>query len=81
MIFLLTANLGGIDKGFLGLTMFIAGLLVMNTTMTAAAVGLFGFSSGLPRFQYVVTALTAIYSLAVGTFFLFGSSAVLPSLG
>jgi high-affinity nickel permease len=81
MIFLLAANLGGIGKGFVGLTMFIAGLLVMNTVMTASAVGLFGFSSRLPRFQFVVTALTAVYSLAVGAFFLFGSSRFLPSLG
>ena len=81
MIFLLTANLGGVGKGFLGLSMFIAGLLAMNTAMTASAVGLFGASSRIPRFQYVVTALTAIYSLAVGTFFLFGSSALLPPLG
>jgi high-affinity nickel permease len=81
MIFLLAANLGGIGKGFLGLSMFIAGLLVMNTIMTASAVGLFGFSSQLPRFQFVVTALTAIYSLAVGAFFLFGSSGLLPPLG
>ena len=81
MIFLLAANLGGVSKGFLGLAMFIAGLLVMNTIMTALAVGLFGVSSRLPRFQFVVTALTAIYSLAVGTFFLLGSSGLLPSLG
>ena len=44
MIFLLAANLGGVGKGFIGLAMFIAGLLVMNTVMTASAVGLFGFS-------------------------------------
>ena len=81
MVFLLAANLGGVGKGFVGLTMFIAGLLVMNTVMTASAVGLFGFSSRLPRFQFVVTALTAIYSLAVGAFFLFGSSELLPPLG
>jgi high-affinity nickel-transport protein len=81
MIFLLAANLGGIGKGFIGLAMFIAGLLVMNTVMTASAVGLFGFSSRLPRFQYAVTALTAIYSLAVGGLFLFGSSGLLPPLG
>ena len=74
MIFLLAANLGGIGKGFVGLAMFIAGLLAMNTVMTASAVGLFGFSSRLPRFQFVVTALTAIYSLAVGALFLLGSS-------
>lgn len=81
MIFLLAANLGGVSKGFLGLTMFIAGLLLMNTAMTAAAVGLFGASSRLPRFQWIVTALTAIYSLAVGALFLFGSSGILPPLG
>jgi len=81
MIFLLTANLGGIGTGFLGLLMFIAGLLVMNTVMTGSAVGLFGFSTRLPRFQYVVIALTAIYSLAVGVLFLFGSSGLLPPLG
>ena len=81
MIFLLTANLGGVSKGFLGLAMFIAGLLVMNTIMTAVAVGLFGVSSRLPRFKFVVTALTAIYSLAVGAFFLFGSSSLLPPIG
>ena len=81
MIFLLAANLGGIGKGFVGLATFIAGLLVMNTVMTASAVGLFGFSSRLPRFQFVVTALTAIYSLAVGALFLVGSSGFLPTLG
>ena len=81
MIFLLAANLGGLSKGFLGLGMFIAGLITMNTLMAAAAVGLFGFSSRLPKFQMVVTALTAIYSLAVGTLFLLGSSSLLPSLG
>jgi high-affinity nickel permease len=81
MIFLLAANLGGIGKGFIGLAMFIAGLLVMNTVMTASAVGIFGFSSKLPRFQLAVTTLTAIYSLAVGAFFLFGWSELLPPLG
>jgi high-affinity nickel-transport protein len=81
MIFLLAANLGGVSKGFLGLAMFIAGLLVMNTIMTALSVGIFGASSRLPRLQVVVTALTAIYSLAVGAFFLFGSSSLLPPLG
>jgi len=81
MIFLLAANLGGMAKGFLGLAMFIVGLLVMNSIMTGLAVGLFGFSSRMPRFQFVVTAFTAIYSLTVGTLFLFGSSGLLPALG
>jgi high-affinity nickel permease len=81
MIFLLAANLGGVSMGFLGLAMFIIGLLVMNTIMTGVAVGLFGVSSRIPRFKFVVTALTAIYSLAVGAFFLFGSSGLLPPIG
>jgi len=80
MIFLLTANLGGISKGFLGLAVFIVGLLIMNTIMTALSVGLFGMSSRLPWFQFVVTGLTAIYSLGVGMFFLLGSSQLLPPL-
>jgi len=81
MIFLLAANLGGLSRGFLGLAMFIAGLLAMNTIMTASAVGLFGASARLPRVQLVVTALTAIYSLAVGFLFLFGASSLLPHSG
>jgi high-affinity nickel permease len=81
MIFLLAANLGGVSKGFIGLVIFIAGLLVMNTIMTAVAVGLFGASSRLPRFQFVITALTEVYSLAVGALFLFGASGLLPPLG
>ena len=81
MIFFLTAHLGGVAKGLLGLAVFIAGLLAMNTAMTASAVGLFGLGTRLPRFQFVITALTAIYSLGVGALFLFGSSGLLPPLG
>src|SRR5260221_11748973 len=80
MIFLLTANLGGISKGFVGLTMFIAGLLVMNTVMTASAVGLFCFSLRLAGVQVVVTALTTIHSLAVVAFFPFRASRRLTPL-
>jgi ABC-type nickel/cobalt efflux system permease component RcnA len=81
LIFLLAANLGGVMKGFLGLAMFVIGLLLMNTIMTASASGLFGFSTRAPRFQYAVTAITAAYSLIVGTIFLWGSSASLPPIG
>jgi ABC-type nickel/cobalt efflux system permease component RcnA len=80
-IFLLAANLGGVGKGFLGLAMFVAGLLVMNTIMTACAAKLFGASIHLPKFQFAITAVTAAYSLVVGTIFLFGSSGLLPTLG
>jgi high-affinity nickel permease len=81
LIFLLAANLGGVTKGFLGLAMFVVGLLVMNTIMTASASGLFGFSARTPRIQYAITALTAVYSLVVGSIFLWGSSASLPPIG
>jgi high-affinity nickel permease len=81
LIFLLAANLGGVTKGFLGLGMFVVGLLTMNTIMTASASGLFGFSARTPRIQYAITAITAIYSLVVGAIFLWGSSASLPPIG
>ena len=80
LIFLLAANLGGVSKGFLGLTMFIVGLLVMNTIMTASATGIFGFSTKAPKIQWAVTAITAIYSLIVGSIFLWGSAGSLPAL-
>jgi hypothetical protein len=80
-IFLLAANLGGTAKGFLGLGVFLAGLLAMNTLMTAAAAGLFGFTTRMPRIQYAVTAVTAVYSLVVGGIFLLGSSSSLPPMG
>ena len=81
LLFLLAANLGGAGRGFLGLGMFLAGLLIMNTLMTASAVGIFGFSAAKPRMLRIVIGFTAAYSLIVGAIFLFGSSALLPSLG
>ena len=77
---LFAASLGGVEKGFLGLGMFLAGLLAMNTLMTASATGLFGLSTRMPRFQFAVTALTAVYSLTVGSIFLLGYSASLMPL-
>lgn len=81
LLFLLAANLGGLARGFLGLGMFLAGLLVMNTIMTASAVGIFGFSAATPRMLRLVIGFTAAYSLIVGTVFLFGSSGILPPIG
>lgn len=80
-ILFVAANLGGLTRGFLGLAMFLAGLLAMNTLMTAAAVGIFRLGSTRHRLMRWMTAATAAYSLAVGTIFLFGSSAILPPLG
>jgi hypothetical protein len=81
LLFLLAANLGGPARGFLGLAMFLAGLLAMNTLMTASAVGIFGVSAAKPMVLRFVIGFTAAYSLIVGSIFLFGSSVLLPSLG
>ena len=80
LLFLLAANLGGTSRGFFGLLSFIAGLLVMNTLMTASASGIFAGSTNRPRLQTIVTSLTAVYSLVIGTIFLLGTSDKLPSL-
>jgi high-affinity nickel-transport protein len=68
-LFALAANLGGAMKGFLGLVMFLAGLLAVNTLIMAAAAGIFGASTLKPWLLKSATAVTAIYSLVVGTIF------------
>jgi len=79
-LFLLAANLGGKTKGFLGLTVFLAGLLVMNTLMTASAAGLFTTTRQRARWIPILTGLTAVYSLGIGVVFLLGGSDLLPSI-
>lgn len=81
LLFLLAANLGGLSRGFLGLGMFLLGLVVMNTLMTASAVGVFGASAARPGLMRVLVGLTAAYSLIVGAIFLFSLSSLLPPLG
>ncbi|MEO8725648.1 MAG: hypothetical protein ABI383_05950 [Acidobacteriaceae bacterium] len=81
VVFLLAANLGGIGKGFLGLGLFIVGLLVMNTIMTASAAGIFRISFNRPAVLTFVMCLTAAYSLIIGVTFLAGASSLLPALG
>jgi high-affinity nickel-transport protein len=80
LLFLLATNLGGTSRGFLGLLCFIAGLLMMNTLMTASASGIFLSSKHKPRLQLVVTSLTAAYSFVIGTVFLLGIGDKLPPL-
>ncbi len=80
LLFLLAANLGGTSRGFIGLLCFIAGLLTMNTLMTASASGIFAGSAQRPRVQALVTSLAAAYSFVVGLIFLFGTSDRLPAL-
>jgi hypothetical protein len=77
----LAANLGGLTRGFLGLSVFLAGLLTMNMLMTASAVGIFGLSATKPGVLRFVIGATAAYSVVVGTIFLFGVGSFLPQLG
>lgn len=78
-LFLLAANLGGTAKGFLGLGMFLVGLLLMNTLMAASACGIFQFSARRSTLR-VFSGVTAAYSLAIGIVFLFGLSDRLPNI-
>ncbi len=81
MVFLLAANLGGVGKGLLGLGMFIAGMLVMNTLMCGAAAGLFRFSLGRAHASQWVAGVSGVYSIIVGLVFLAGTSSVAAVLG
>jgi hypothetical protein len=80
-LFLLAANLGGVARGIGGMGMFLAGLLIMNTLMTASASGLFRGAAPHPGAMRFFVGLTAVYSFVVGWIFLFGASGLLPSLG
>jgi high-affinity nickel-transport protein len=79
IIFLLAANLGGAALGMLGLGMFLVGLLIMNALMTASVAGVFGVSRHRPQLLRLVSAVTAVYSLAMGIVFLSGRSSLLPT--
>ena len=80
LLFLMAANLGGTATGLLGLLMFIIGLFVMNTLMCASAAGLFSAVLAKPSALRALTLATSAYSIVVGTIFLLGSAAKLPSL-
>ena len=80
LLFLMAANLGGAAAGLLGLLMFMLGLLIMNTLMCAAVAGIFSATLARPNALRAVTLLTSAYSIVVGSIFLWGSAARLPSL-
>ncbi|HEY2039414.1 MAG TPA: hypothetical protein VGG95_07095 [Edaphobacter sp.] len=79
-LFLVAANLGGIAKGIGGMAMFLAGLLFMNTVMTASACGIFRSAAPHPRIMRVFVGLTAVYSFIIGCIFLLHSANRLPPL-
>src|SRR3984957_10232156 len=81
LLFLLAANLGGTGRGFLGLAMFLVGLIAMNPVMCASMAGLSRAGSRRPAIARAITLVTAGYSVVVGVIFLLGSSSILPPLG
>ena len=80
LLFLMAANLGGTGAGLLGLLAFIVGLVLMNTLMCASAAGLFSATLARPNALRALTLATSAYSIVVGSIFLWGSAASLPSL-
>lgn len=80
LLFLMAANLGGTASGLLGLLMFVLGLAAMNTLMCASAAGIFSATLARPNALRAITLVTSAYSIFVGTVFLLGSAAKLPSL-
>ncbi len=80
LLFLMAANLGGTAAGLLGLLMFIVGLVLMNTLMSASAAGLFSATLARPNALRALTLVTSAYSIVVGAIFLLGSAPKLPSL-
>ena len=69
-VFLLAANLGGVQKGMLGLAAFTTAMLASNVVLTAGAMGLFNVSISNPVWFRWLGAITAAYSLWVGITFL-----------
>jgi high-affinity nickel permease len=79
-LFLMAANLGGMRRAFLGLTVFLIGLLTMNTLMTASAAGVFTAGRSWSGWHPFLTGLTAAYSFCIGVVFLLGDSSLLRSI-
>ena len=80
VIFLTAAGAGGRGVGLLLLVCFVVGLVASNTVIALA--GTFGFLGATRNFKLyaAVSVLTATFSLAIGTMFLFGRGAALPAM-
>jgi high-affinity nickel-transport protein len=79
LLFLAAAGAGGKAEGLLLLGAFLVGLLGSNSIIALA--GTFGFLGASRNWRlYVgVSLVTAVFSLGIGTVFLFGQSTVLPA--
>ena len=80
LIFVTAAGADGKGSGFLLLVAFLVGLLSSNSAVACA--GILG-SLGAARnttLYVAVSCTTAVFSLAIGTIFLFGNAALLPAM-
>jgi high-affinity nickel-transport protein len=71
-VLLITSNLGSIQNGILGLSMFAAGMFVSNMVLTTATTGIFSIAKARPAIFRALTAVTATYSLWLGTKMMIG---------
>ena len=79
VIFLTAAGAGGTAVGVAVLFAFIVGLLASNSLITiGSAVGFLRASSNFTVYA-TVAVITAVFSLVLGTLFLFGKESLLPS--
>jgi high-affinity nickel permease len=80
LIFVAAAGVSGKAGGLLLLAAFLVGLLASNSVVALA--GTFGFLGATRNFRLYVTVscITALFSLVIGTLFVFGSAALLPAM-
>ena len=80
LIFLAAAGASGKGAGVVVLLAFLVGLLTSNSVITLGSS--FGFLRASQNWKIYVTVavLTGIFSLVIGTLFLFGKASLLPAL-
>ena len=80
LIFLTAAGAGGKGAGVLLLICFLMGLLTSNSLLALAST--FGFLGATRNFRIyaTVSVVTAVFSLVIGSIFVFGQSTLLPTM-
>lgn len=80
LLFLAAASAGGKGAGLLLLLVFVVGLLISNSLIaTASTFGFLRVSSSFAAYA-TVSVVIALFSLVIGTVFLFGHGGVLPTI-
>jgi len=80
LIFLAAAGAGGTTAGVLVLSAFVVGLLTSNSVITVGTA--FGYLRATRNFGIYATVavVTGIFSLTIGSIFLFGKTTLLPAI-